>query len=144
MASRVCCCASVAALQNFTWAASAMQRALAAIEAVEMACYASLRAPLCCFSHNYGEVHAFEDFVLILQSQFSYHSMRHADYPYCLYLYQSRAAGRSTSCGALWQPKPGEPIWKLTSVGQGFGLPLRSVSAARNTHTTILELPSQR
>ena len=37
-----------------------------------------------------------------------------------------------------------ESILALTSVGQVFGLPLRSVSAARNTHTTILELPSQR
>ena len=49
MASRVCCCASVAALQNFTWAASAMQRAPAAIQAVELACYASFRAPLMLF-----------------------------------------------------------------------------------------------
>ena len=43
-----------------------MQRALAAIQAVELACYASLRAPLMLFFARCGEVHAFEDFVLIL------------------------------------------------------------------------------
>ena len=75
-------------------------------------------------------------------SRLWYHSMRRADYPYCLYLFRSRAACDRIRAG-LWQPKL-ESHLELTSVGQGFGLPLRSVSAARNTHTTILELPLQR
>ena len=50
MASRAACAAvPLAALQNFTWVASAMQRAPAAMRAVEMARYASLRAPLMLF-----------------------------------------------------------------------------------------------
>ena len=66
--------------------------------------------------------------------------------PVFFYTSSGRTHERRHSCGASGQPLPDcqESHLELTSVGQGFGLPLRSVSAARNTHTTILELPLQR
>ena len=139
----VCCCASVAALQNFTWAASAMQRALAAIQAGEMACYASLNAPLMLFFAR----HASPLRSRRLCADFGSRSFRIilCDTPTTRTAYASsgRVQLQSNSCGALAAKFVREQM-ALTSVGRGFGLALRSVSAARNTHTTILELPLQR
>ena len=100
------------------------------------------------FSHDDGEVHAFEDFVLILAVAVfvSFYATRRLPV-LPIPLPAARGERRNfvrallaASLGSL----PKEIILGLTSVGQGFGLPLRSVSAARNTHITILELPLQR
>ena len=65
------------------------------------------------------------------------------DYPTLPITARSRAAKFGLRAGLSLAALP-ESHLALTSVGQGFGLPLRSVSAARNTYTTILELPLQR
>ena len=133
-------------MQNFTWAASAMQRAFAAIPAVELAYYASLAAMLMLFFAHCGEVHAFEDFVLILAVAVfvSFDATRRLP---VLPIPLPVACGCDRIRAGLWQPPKASFVREqmaLTSVGRGFGLPLRSDPAARNTHTTILELPLQR
>ena len=87
-----------------------------------------------------------EAFCLKLGAGYRYHSMRPAGHPCFSIPLPVARMSESRSCGAsgsLCQDCQ-ESHLELTSVGQGFGLPLRSVSAARNTHTTILELPLQR
>ena len=137
-------------MQNFTWAASAMQRAFAAIPAVELAYYASLAAMLMLFFARCGEVHAFEDFVLILAVAVSYHSMRHADYPYYLYLYQLRAAGSRLRAGsgspsfpgcerAIGSHERGARVWAAFAIC--FSRPER---AHHDPGTAVAALSSQR
>ena len=58
-----------------------------------------------------------EAFVLKWGARPPYHSMRRADYPYCIYFFRSRSACDRIRAG-LWQPSF-ESHLALTSVGKG-------------------------
>ena len=90
-----------------------MQRAFAAIPAVELAYYASLAAMLMLFFAHCGEVHAFEDFVLILAVAVfvSFDATRRLP---VLPIPLPVACGCDRIRAGLWQPMPdvmpGEPF----------------------------------
>ena len=120
MASRAPRVLLLAALQNFTWAALAMQRALAAIQAVDLACYASLRAPLMLFfALRRGPR------VRRLCADFGSRSFRIilCDAPTTRTAYTStnRVRQESTSCGALWQPMPESQFGNSRAWGKDLG-----------------------